>query len=78
LDYLFVLLKRWKMDGTVSKKQTSSVIFYNRFAAKQVESGDTIVVPQTFEKIAWIREIKDITSTSQIALIAGMILAAGL
>lgn len=69
-----------KMDGTVvSRKQSSGFLFFNRFMARNVESGDTIVVPQRFEKIAWIREIKDITSIlGQVALVAGVLIAAGL
>jgi hypothetical protein len=41
--------------------------------------GDTIVVPQNYDKIAWMREIKDITSIlSNVALTAGVMVAAGL
>jgi len=36
---------------------------YSRWdvGAGQVESGDTIVVPEKLERIAWMRNIKDIT-----------------
>jgi protein involved in polysaccharide export with SLBB domain len=69
-----------KMDGTVvSKKQSSGFLFFNRFMARNVESGDTIIVPQRYEKIAWMRELKDITTIlGQIALTAGVLIAAGL
>jgi hypothetical protein len=41
--------------------------------------GDTIIVPQNFEKIAWMRELKDITSIlANVALTAGVMVAAGL
>ena len=46
---------------------------------KPLESGDTVVVPQKLEKIAWMREIKDIaTILGQVALTAGVMIAAGL
>ena len=64
-----------KADGTVhSKKQASSFLFYNGFLSTDVDSGDTLVVPQKIEKTAWMRDIKDITTiVSQIALSAGTI-----
>jgi protein involved in polysaccharide export with SLBB domain len=64
-----------KADGTVySSNQASSFIFYNSFLSAHVDSGDTIIVPQKFEKTAWLRDIKDITTIiSQIALTAGTI-----
>ena len=41
--------------------------------------GDTLVVPQKLERIAWLREIKDITSIlAQLALVGGVMLAAGI
>jgi hypothetical protein len=44
-----------------------------------VESGDAIVVPQRYEKIAWLRDIKDIaTIRGQLALTAGVMVTAGL
>lgn len=65
-----------KMDGTViSKKQSSG--FFNSFMSRDVDSGDTIIVPQEFEKIAWVRDIKDIaTILGQTALAAGVLIAA--
>jgi protein involved in polysaccharide export with SLBB domain len=42
-----------------------------------IESGDTIVVPEKLEKIAWMREIKDITQIFyQIAVAAGVLIVA--
>jgi len=64
-----------KADGTVhSKNQSGSFLFYNGFLSGSVDSGDTIVVPQKFEKTAWLRDIKDITTIiSQIAISAGTV-----
>ncbi len=42
-----------------------------------VESGDTIVVPEKLERIAWMRNVKDITQILyQIAVTAGVVFAA--
>lgn len=41
----------------------------------ELEPGDTIVVPEKLERIAWIREIKDITQIlMQMAVTAGVVL----
>ncbi len=43
----------------------------------QVESGDTIVVPEKLERVAWMRGVKDITQILyQIAVSAGVVLVA--
>lgn len=68
-----------KADGTVVSKKQASGIFSSGFLSRDVDSGDTIVVPQRYEKTAWMRNIKDIaTILGQIALTAGVIIAAGL
>ena len=42
--------------------------------ATQLEAGDTIVVPEKLERIAWLREIKDITQVfAQLAAAAGIV-----
>jgi protein involved in polysaccharide export with SLBB domain len=42
-----------------------------------IESGDTIVVPEKLEKVAWMRNIKDITQILfQIATTAGVLIVA--
>jgi nitric oxide reductase large subunit len=47
--------------------------------SRPLDSGDTVVVPQRLERIAWMREIKDIAFIlGQIALTAGVLVAAGL
>ena len=39
--------------------------------------GDSIVVPEQFDRIAWLREIKDITQIIfQIAVTAGVLIVA--
>jgi protein involved in polysaccharide export with SLBB domain len=45
-------------------------------SAKEIEPGDTIVVPEKVERIAWLREIKDITQIiANIAISAGVVKA---
>jgi protein involved in polysaccharide export with SLBB domain len=78
-----------KADGTVvSREQSSSGLHWDdegkrwtfgNFLSASVDPGDTLVVPQKLERVAWIRDIKDITTIlSQIALTAGVVVAAGL
>lgn len=63
-----------KVDGTaVSKKGTWN--FGSNW--RELDPGDTIVVPEKIEKIAWLREIKDITQILyQIAVTAGVLIVA--
>jgi protein involved in polysaccharide export with SLBB domain len=43
---------------------------------RQIEPGDTIVVPEKADRIAWMREIKDITQIlMNIAVVAGVTIA---
>lgn len=66
-----------KADGSVESKETAS--FFNSFLSKRIDSGDTLVVPQRVEKVAWMRDLKDIaTILGQLAITAGVIIAAGL
>ena len=78
-----------KADGTVSSRQHSGFGIhwdeggrkwsFGNFMSRSLEPGETLVVPQKLDRIAWMREIKDITTIiSQIALTAGVIIAAGL
>ncbi|MFH2013261.1 MAG: SLBB domain-containing protein [Pseudomonadota bacterium] len=51
----------------------------NRWESKgqELDSGDTVVVPEKLEKIAWMRNIKDITQILfQIATTAGVLIVA--
>ena len=55
---------RWEMDGFGEE-------------IKDIEPGDTIVVPEKLDHIAWMREIKDITQILyQIATTAGVLIVA--
>lgn len=68
-----------RVDGTVISKKQAVFWFFNNLMSQDLDSGDTVVVPQRFEKIAWMRDIKDIaTILGQLALTAGVIVAAGL
>lgn len=61
-----------RADGTVYSRQQS---FFGGFFSSSLEQGDTLVVPQKLEKIAWMREIKDITQImANVALTTGTIL----
>ena len=43
---------------------------------RQIEPGDSIVVPEKVEHIAWLRDIKDITQIlMNIAVVAGVTIA---
>ena len=61
-----------KIDGTaVSKRVNGSLLS----SWEAIDPGDTIVVPEKVEKIAWMREIKDITQILyQIAVTAGVLI----
>jgi hypothetical protein len=40
---------------------------------KEIEPGDVIIVPEKIERIAWLREIRDITQIlMQMAVVAGV------
>lgn len=77
-----------KIDGTaISKKDArgwglawdkeGSRWVSGRFMSRRLDPGDTIVVPQETEKIAWLREVKDITQILyQIAVTAGVLIVA--
>jgi len=45
--------------------------------AATLDPGDTIVVPEKIERIAWLREIKDLTQILyQVAVTAGVLIVA--
>jgi protein involved in polysaccharide export with SLBB domain len=71
-----------RADGTVLSRQQYSMfktIFSSGFLSTILEPGDTIIVPQSYDRIAWMREIKDIAVIlGNLALSAGIIVAAGL
>ena len=82
-DNVYVL----KVDGT-ARKLTSGFLGWNSSETRwemssfgeevrEIEPGDTIVVPEKLERIAWMREIKDITQILyQIATTAGVLIVA--
>lgn len=76
-------------DGSVASRQQAAFGFHwddessgwkwGTFLSIELNPGDTLVVPQKLERIAWMREIKDITTIlAQVALTAGVLIAAGL
>lgn len=78
-----------KVDGSVVSRQQVSFglhwdeesrsLSFGSFKTIDINPGDTLVVPQRLERIAWMRDIKDIaTILGQIALTAGVLVAAGL
>jgi len=61
-----------RTDGTVISRQQS---FFGGFLSTSLDAGDTLVVPQKLERIAWVREIKDWTQIlANVALTAGTIM----
>ena len=73
-----------KADGTAVRPGSGFLnISWNKTSNRwesggsNLESGDTIVVPERLERIAWMREIKDITQILyQIAVTAGVLIVA--
>jgi protein involved in polysaccharide export with SLBB domain len=70
----------FKADGSAVKPGSGGMFLFGGGAyggGKSLESGDTIVVPEKLERIAWLREFKDITQILyQIAVGAGVIFVA--
>jgi protein involved in polysaccharide export with SLBB domain len=71
-DEIYVL----KIDGTaISRRIESGSFFSGGFMGLNLDPGDTIVVPEEVNKIAWLREVKDFTQILyQIAVSAAVIL----
>ncbi len=73
-----------KVDGSAVKSREQISFWWNSKkrcweigSSVKLEPGDTIVVPQRMERIAWLRNMKDITQILyQIAVTAGVIIAA--
>jgi protein involved in polysaccharide export with SLBB domain len=70
----------FKADGTAVKPEGGGLFLFGDDTyqtGKDLEPGDTIVVPEKLERIAWLREIKDITQILyQIAVTTGVIIVA--
>ncbi|MCC7203400.1 MAG: SLBB domain-containing protein [Nitrospirae bacterium] len=63
-----------KVDGSAVSKRASGGVFGSW---GELDPGDTIVVPEKIEKIAWLKEVKDITQILyQIAVTAGVLIVA--
>jgi protein involved in polysaccharide export with SLBB domain len=71
-------------DGSVQSRQNNSFGFFwnesgrrwgfSGFTSTELEPGDTIVVPQRIERVAWMRDIKDITQIlANVAMTAGSV-----
>ncbi|MDD5433955.1 MAG: SLBB domain-containing protein, partial [Nitrospira sp.] len=78
-DDIYIL----KMDGTaISKRGWSGNpdtgggwFFKGSFMSSTLDPGDTIVIPEKIERIAWLKEIKDLTQILyQIAVTAGVLI----
>jgi polysaccharide biosynthesis/export protein len=70
-DEIYVL----KVNGTAISKRESSGLFSGGLMSSRLDPGDTIVVPEKIERIAWLREFKDITQILyQIAVAAGVLI----
>jgi protein involved in polysaccharide export with SLBB domain len=71
-----------KVNGRAMKPKQGSLFWSSsshRWSSGYVklEPGDTIVVPEELDKVAWLRDIKDITQIMfQIATSAGVFLVA--
>jgi len=74
-----------RADGSVFSRQQSSFGLtwdedlrswnFGGFMATALNPGDTLVVPQKVERIAWLREIKDITQIlANVAMTVGVVL----
>lgn len=64
-----------KMKGTLGWNPFQSRWELTAFgeSIREIEPGDTIVVPEKIERVAWLREIKDITQIlANVALTAGI------
>jgi len=58
-----------KADGSARKAKCCM------FFSTNVEPGDTVVVPERFDRIAWLREIRDISQILvNVALMAGVVI----
>lgn len=66
---IFVL----KSDGSAVARRQGGMFFMS----SRLEPGDTVVVPEQVERIAWMREVKDLTQILyQIAVTAGVLIVA--
>jgi protein involved in polysaccharide export with SLBB domain len=70
-DDLYVL----KVDGT-AVSQRNHAGFFRDFESSTLDPGDTVVVPEDVDRIAWLRNVRDITQILyQIAVATGVVIA---
>ena len=61
-----------KIDGTAVSRRVKGNLMSMR-----LDPGDTVVVPEKLESVAWLRNLKDITQILyQIAVTAGVLIVA--
>jgi polysaccharide export outer membrane protein len=65
-----------KVNGTALSGR-GGILFGGGVLSARLDPGDTIVVPENFERIAWLRMVKDIAGIlGNFALMAGVVVAA--
>jgi protein involved in polysaccharide export with SLBB domain len=70
-----------KVDGTAVQKTKKGMVWNKdsmrwEKGKRDLDPGDTIIVPEKLERVAWMREIKDITQILfQLALATGVVIA---
>jgi protein involved in polysaccharide export with SLBB domain len=66
-----------KVDGSARKARRSLISWKRTFSDEEtsyIEPGDVIVVPEKIERIAWLREVRDITQIlMNTAVVAGVV-----
>jgi protein involved in polysaccharide export with SLBB domain len=68
LKHMYVI----KVDGSASGRKG---FFLGGVSSERLDPGDSIIVPEDLERVAWLKEIKDITTIlAQIAVTAGVVL----
>ncbi|MFQ5580869.1 MAG: SLBB domain-containing protein [Nitrospiria bacterium] len=72
-EALYVL----KVDGSAISNHQGGSWWGGGIMSSNLDPGDTIVVPEKLERIAWLREVKDLTQILfQIATAAGVLIVA--